>query len=67
MKLRVFLVVHELEREKVAKDLDISYNYFNSIIRGIYQPSKKLARKISEYTKGEVTIDELRPKKMVDK
>ena len=67
MKLRVFLVVHELDREKVAKDLDISYNYFNSIVREVYTPSKKLARKIVEYTKGEVTYDELRPKKVVDK
>ena len=66
MNLRVFLAVHDIKREKMAQDLDVTYSYFNQIVRGKV-PSKKLTRKIVEYTKGEVTHDELRPKKVVDK
>ena len=59
MDLKRYIFDKGLTISQVARDLDITINYFGRIVRGQYKPSKRLARDISIYTQGAVSAEEL--------
>lgn len=59
MNLKEYLQKNNITLIRVAKELGMSYPYLFQIANGYRSPSDKIASKISDYTKGEVTPDEL--------
>ena len=56
-KLKVFRAIEEITQEKLAKELFITRQSIVSIEKGKYDPSLKLAFKISRYFN--VTIEDI--------
>lgn len=59
MKLIEYFLLTRLSRTEFARQLDISTAHLSQLINGKREPSKNLAKKISELTKGYVSIQEL--------
>lgn len=60
MELSHWMFFNKVSCVKMARDLDISSVHVQLIKSGRRPPSVKLTKKICEYTKGEVSYDELR-------
>jgi transcriptional regulator with XRE-family HTH domain len=58
MDLDEYLFRKNISQTDFAEQLDISRNHLGEILRGRRSPSVKLAKKIEELTKGEVTREE---------
>ena len=67
MNLRDWLHFNRITRVKMAKDLDVAPAHIVKIVLGTVEPGTSLAYRIIEYTKGEVTMEELRPKALLKK
>ena len=48
-------------QRQIAKDLGVGHEWINRIITGARTPGLKLMIKITAYTNGEVTFEELNP------
>jgi plasmid maintenance system antidote protein VapI len=60
--LKIYSFKHDIPIKTFAKNLNVSRSHLYHIIRHGYGVSPKLAKKIEEYTKGEVkAIDLLYP------
>ena len=61
--LKIYSLEKKIPMRKIAKDLGVSVTHIQNIITKKGNPSPKLAKKIEEYTRGEVkAIDLLYPK-----
>ena len=58
MTLKEWLEKHNIQQKIFARKIGITARYINSICRGSYIPSRKLAEKIMIETQGKVTIIE---------
>lgn len=58
MDLDEYLFRKKISQIEFANELGISRNHLGEILRGRRSPSVKLAKKIEELTKGEVTKEE---------
>lgn len=56
MKLHTYLLRNNIKQSEFATKLGVSRQYFNGIMNRKRVPSNKLARKIEELTKGNVTL-----------
>lgn len=64
MKLRDYLVREGLTITQAAAQLGISRNHLSFCMNGLRRPSPELAQAITDFTKGEVSPDELiKPRK----
>ena len=59
MKLKEWMKKNKVTALKMENDLRYGRNYLYKIIGEKILPGKKLAVVISEYTKGDVTLDDL--------
>lgn len=60
MNLRRYFFEYQITQAEFAAMIGYSKTYISLIARGKYRPSKKMARIISDATKGVVTIPEIR-------
>ncbi len=58
MNLDEYLFRKKISQTDFSKELGVSRNHFGEILRGRRTPSVKLAKKIEEFTNGEVTKEE---------
>lgn len=58
MDLDEYLFRKKISQTDFASELEISRNHLGEILRGRRSPSVKLAKKIEQSTKGEVTKEE---------
>jgi transcriptional regulator with XRE-family HTH domain len=58
-KLKIWLLNHDLTLEKMSQDLKVASSYIRAMLCGSRPLSKPIARKIEEYTKGEITASYL--------
>lgn len=65
MDLRRYLFEYQITRVELARMIGYTRNYITSIARGRVIPSLRVAKLISDATKGVVTIEELRTQKKV--
>lgn len=59
MKLKEFLVKERYNSRHLSEYTGVTKQHIASILRGQIYPSKKLAKKIEEFTKGEVSASTL--------
>jgi DNA-binding transcriptional regulator YdaS (Cro superfamily) len=59
MNLREWLFRNHITVTDLAKKIGVSRSHLNGVVLQWRSPSSKLAKKISEATNGEVTINEL--------
>lgn len=59
MDLLEWLEKNNISQADMARKLNIFPNQINNILRAKHKPSLKLAQKIKEFTKDEVTYDDL--------
>ena len=59
MKLQEFIDMYGISTGAAARIIEMSAQHLRQIIRGAVRPSRRLARDISEYTKGVVSVDEI--------
>lgn len=59
MRLDVYLKIHEISQIQMAKKLGITKAYMHELSSRKKSPSRVMAKKIEEITKGEVTRLEL--------
>jgi len=59
MKLESWIQEQGLLKTFVAKEIGVSRVYMSNIITGLHIPSRTIAIKIEEYTKGKVTKEEI--------
>jgi len=56
MDLREYLFRNKIQIKKIADDLNYSRTHMSGIVHRKLNPSRKLAKLIEAYTKGEVTV-----------
>ena len=59
MKLDEYLFKSKKTQTKMARELGVNRQHFNTLVRGHSKPSLKLAKKIQDATGGQVTAMEL--------
>lgn len=59
MKLKEFIEKHGFTQRELARALSLHYRYLCGVVNGEYIPSRKLAKNIEIFTKGQVTATEL--------
>lgn len=59
MDLEFWMKKNNVTQAELAKKVDVFPNQINNILRGRHKPTVKFATKIREFTKGEVTFDDL--------
>ncbi len=57
MKLKDYLIAHEIAIKDFAEKLDYTRSHISQIVNEKQKPSEKLKRQITKITKGEVTFD----------
>lgn len=65
MDLRRYLFEYQVTRTHLARIIGYTRNYVTAIASGRVVPSIRLAKLISDATKGVVTVEELRTQKKV--
>lgn len=67
MELRDWLFYKRKTQRELAKELNVTESYISMIKQKRSIPSIGLAKRIEKYTKGDVTVDELRRKRPIAK
>lgn len=60
MDLRTYMFLHRIQTRKAAKELGMDETHLSRIIHKRLRPSIPVATKIEAFTKGEVSLAELR-------
>lgn len=63
MKLFEWLAREKISKRHLAAQIGVHENHIYKIVKGDFFPSYQVAKRIQEYTNGEVTVDELIRKK----
>lgn len=61
MTLREYFFKYRILQKEFAKEVGCDSSYISAITNGKLEPGKRLAIDISKHTRGEVTIEDLRP------
>jgi hypothetical protein len=59
MKLKQWLKKNKMNPTDLSKEIEFSRDYCYKISAGIMSPGRKLCKTICEYTKGQVTAEDL--------
>jgi len=59
MNLLKYRKKHRKTQLQCANELGITVVYFSDIERGVFEPSKKLSKKIIKWSNGEITVKDL--------
>ena len=59
MDLRTYLFINKIKIAKLARDLSYSYSHIYWIVNSQKPASRRLAELLSDYTNGDVSLDEI--------
>lgn len=59
MELDFFVRQSKVGQERMANEVGVSLSHFNAVVRRKVKPSRDLARRIQEFTRGLVTVEEM--------